>query len=62
MTKKQALITIIEIIDTCNNSDGCQKCAFGCGRHCLISDGNGTPNDWLINKKLENIWKEGDAE
>lgn len=63
MTKIQALRMMLDIVEECNKNsergDGCRECAFGCGTHCLVANGNDIPSDWLITKKVYE-WMKGD--
>ena len=48
MNKERALITALEIIDTCRtfaNEERCIQCPFNMGE-CILTDGNNIPTDW----------------
>ena len=65
MTRQKSVLMMLQIVAECqeNSQDGkgCRYCAFGCGPHCLVSDGNNIPTDWLINDKIHELVKEKDV-
>lgn len=64
MTRAEAIRMLLTIADECekhgsDNGGGCRECPFGCGVHCLATDGNDIPSTWSINKKIYE-WTEKD--
>lgn len=57
MTRAEAIKLMLQVISECEKygseyGGGCRECPFGCGKSCLVSDGNDIPSTWLINKKI----------
>ena len=55
MNKERALITALEIIDTCRtygNEERCLQCPFNIGG-CIVTDGENSPIDWIAGDAIE---------
>lgn len=55
MTKTDALLMMLQMVQECRkhmDDGGCRECVFGYGQHCLASNGNSIPNDWLVADKV----------
>ena len=62
MTKTDALLMMLQMVQECrthSDDGGCRHCPFGCGKHCLASDGNDTPSSWLVTEKVYEWMAEG---
>ena len=53
MSKEEALIEALKIIDTCKKyGDICLQCPFNMGG-CIVTDGDITPIDWRAGDSIE---------
>ena len=62
MTKTDALLMMLQMVQECrthSDDGGCRHCPFGCGKHCLASDGNDIPSSWLVTEKVYEWMAEG---
>lgn len=56
MNKERALITALEIIDTCRtygNEERCIQCPFNMAGDCILTDGNNIPTDWIAARSVD---------
>ena len=62
MTRTEALLMMLQMVEECKthsgDAGGCMECPFGCGANCLASDGNDTPETWLVADKVYEWTKE----
>ena len=55
MTKEEAFITALGIVNTCRkNETNCCECPFNTNG-CILTDGNNIPSDWRVNKLIDNL-------